>query len=267
MSRNVWIIVGCCLALAMLLILASCATSPRRTLTLESARRGLQTTYPCLLETFDLHQGSFTVNEAVWDTLPTPDRTLFLQRCSESRRDIVGSTSVTIRRDGGVLATYDGATPVFYSSPFLTVGSTEGSGVYPGSPTSQAVSDSESGPALLLMPNPVYPRDALQAGIEGTVWVKVLVGEDGNVEDIVVVGDGIAPLNDAAVAAASAAHFRPGVSGGSPQPMWVQIPLRFSILGKKELPTSRHAPGGSGLASSVSVPSVQPTQPQVKTGK
>jgi TonB family protein len=236
-------------------------------LTLESARQGLQIDYPRLLENFDLHQGTFAVNEAAWDTLPALERTLFLQRCSKSRRDIVGSTSVTIRKEGGILATYDGITPVFYSSPYVALGSREGSGVSAGGPASGVASDTESGPDLIVMPTPVYPKEALRAGVEGTVWIKVLVGEDGEVHDIVVVGDGIAALNDAAVAAASAARFQPAISGGNPQAVWVQIPMRFSIMGKREAPLGRPEPGANGLASSVSAPSAVPARPEIKSGK
>lgn len=258
MRRAIRILVGCYLPVFLLLIAASCATSPRRHVSLESARKALQLEYPALLQGFDLHQGTFTVQQAIWDTLATTDRTRFLKRCSQSRWGIVGSTAVTVRKDDGILATYDGATPVFYSNPFLTVGSAA---------AVAGESAASSGPTLIEMPNPIYPSEALQAGIEGTVSMKVLVGTDGHVRDIVVVGDGIAALNDAAVAAASAARFRPAIEAGAPISMWVQIPLRFSILGKRRLPLQTEERGAGGLASSISVPSVIPMEPGGKTGK
>lgn len=266
MKRNIRIVSGCCVAASLLLIVASCATTPRREITLESARRSLQIDYPRVLESFDLHQGYFIVVKEAWDTLPAPDRIAFLQRCSQSRRSVVGPTAVTVRGEDGLLATYDGNAPVFYSGPYLMVGTSESIGnpeevgkpPAAGSPVAVATSpagtlsgETSWGPALVVIPRPVYPKAALDAGIEGTVLVKVLVGEDGRVRDMAVVGDGIPALNGAAVAAASEARFQPAVEDGHSIAAWIQIPLRFSILGNRErTPKQRNEPRAVGLSAS-----------------
>jgi TonB family protein len=246
MKRNIRITSGCCSIALLLLLVASCATSPPRHVTLESARRSLQADYPRILQSFDLHQGYFIVSDEAWDTLPGPDRVQLLRRCSQSRQDIVGSLSVVIRNEDRVLATYDGVTPVLYSGPFQTIATQD---------AAETLDPSDPGPVLVAMRRPVYPREAIAAGVEGTVVVKVLVGEDGQVLNIVVVGDGIPALNGAAVAAASEAHFLPAVAEGHPIAAWLQIPLRFSIMGKRERPSALpHEPGTVGLASTITVP-------------
>ncbi len=249
MKRSIRIASGCCMAASLLLVLSSCATSPRRLVTLESARRSLQMDYPSILESFDLHQGNFTVSGAGWDTLPAPDRILFLQRCSQARQDVINSMSVVVRGDDRVLATYDGVAPVFFRSPFPVVG---------GSETASDLGGNEPGPVLVAMPRPVYPKPAIEAGVEGTVYVKVLVGTDGQVSEAHVVGDGIPVLNGAAVAAASQARFQAATENGQPIAAWVQMPLRFSIMGKRGAPVVQPgAPNGAGLTGSISRISTQ----------
>lgn len=86
----------------------------------------------------------------------------------------------------------------------------------------------EEMPVLISMPPPVYPDMARQAEVEGTVMVRALVGKDGKVQDAFVT-EGIPMLNDAAVAAAKKAVFKPALQQHKPVAVWVQIPMRFTL--------------------------------------
>jgi TonB family protein len=86
----------------------------------------------------------------------------------------------------------------------------------------------EEMPVLIQIPPPVYPDMARQAEVEGTVMVRALVGKDGKVQDAFVT-EGIPMLNDAAIAAAKKAIFKPALQQRRPVAVWVQIPMRFSL--------------------------------------
>jgi periplasmic protein TonB len=86
----------------------------------------------------------------------------------------------------------------------------------------------EEQPALISFPAPVYPTLARQAEVEGTVLLRVLVGKDGKVKEVVLVR-GIEMLNDASTEAARRALFRPALQQHRPVPVWVDIPLQFRL--------------------------------------
>lgn len=86
----------------------------------------------------------------------------------------------------------------------------------------------EEMPVLIQIPAPAYPDMARQAEVEGTVMVRALVGKDGKVQDAFVT-EGIPMLNDAAIAAARKAIFKPALQQRRPVAVWVQIPMRFSL--------------------------------------
>lgn len=75
-----------------------------------------------------------------------------------------------------------------------------------------------------------YPPAALSARREGSVGLKVLVGEDGHVMDVVVErSSGYAPFDEAARAAVSAALFKPYTVNGEPRIVLVRIPIDFTL--------------------------------------
>ena len=70
----------------------------------------------------------------------------------------------------------------------------------------------------------------MEAGLEGVVWVKALVGSDGSVRDAVVYkSSGTPSLDEAAVAAAPACKFKPAIQNGSPVAMWVTYKVEFVL--------------------------------------
>jgi len=83
-------------------------------------------------------------------------------------------------------------------------------------------------PELVSITNPVYPELAREAGVEGTVHVKVLVSEEGFVLEAFVL-EGLPLLDEAALEAARSALFRPAQQSGQPVRTWVVMPIEFSL--------------------------------------
>lgn len=83
-------------------------------------------------------------------------------------------------------------------------------------------------PVLLSIHRPIYPDLARQAGIDGTVLVKVLITRAGKVKEAVAV-DGPEVLRNAAADAAKTGLFKPALQGMNPVEVWVLIPVTFSL--------------------------------------
>jgi len=77
---------------------------------------------------------------------------------------------------------------------------------------------------------PEYPEIARQAGVEGKLTVRVLVGKNGRVVDAFVVpGTSIPMLDEAAVTAARRWVFTPALVDNHPVMVWVSIPIWFHL--------------------------------------
>ena len=74
-----------------------------------------------------------------------------------------------------------------------------------------------------------YTEEAKQAGVEGTVVLKVLVGEDGRVRDVKVVQGLPHGLTESAVRAVKACRYTIGEKDGKPVPVWVPGRIRFVL--------------------------------------
>jgi len=88
----------------------------------------------------------------------------------------------------------------------------------------------EKEPQIVKSVSPKYPEIARLAGIEGSVWVKVLVGKDGKPKKVVVLKE--APkgiFSEAAVEAAMQFLFTPAIMNAGPVACWVAIPFKFTI--------------------------------------
>jgi protein TonB len=80
--------------------------------------------------------------------------------------------------------------------------------------------------------NPDYPRLAKQAGITGTVWIKALVDEQGDVlKAIVAKSSGTVSLDESAIDAAYKNKFKPGIQNGRPVKVWVTYPVEYTLEG------------------------------------
>lgn len=90
-----------------------------------------------------------------------------------------------------------------------------------------------TGPDYLHNPRPAYPRMSLRLGEQGTTLVRVLVGPDGRAQQAAVAkSSGFPRLDEVSVKAAMGYRFQPGKRGGVPEPMWVNVPIEWTL--KKE---------------------------------
>jgi protein TonB len=80
-----------------------------------------------------------------------------------------------------------------------------------------------------LMSDLTYPSLAVKAGLEGTVIVQVVVGEDGVPRQPMVVRSGGQLLDEAAVAAVMKQRFHPGKQRNEAVPVRMAIPVRFAL--------------------------------------
>ena len=78
---------------------------------------------------------------------------------------------------------------------------------------------------------PVYPPRCLRRGIEGTVRVKVLVGEDGRPQEVTIgKSSGESALDEAAMEAVRGWRFEPARRNGVPVRAWAIIPIEFKLI-------------------------------------
>ncbi len=78
----------------------------------------------------------------------------------------------------------------------------------PSAQAIEGVPETRQMPVLIKEVRPVYPEDALRAGVEGTVEVEVTIGTDGKVVDPRVIRS-IPMLNEAALTAVRQWEFHP----------------------------------------------------------
>jgi protein TonB len=86
----------------------------------------------------------------------------------------------------------------------------------------------EQMPTPITIPRPNYPQLAREAGIEGQVKVRALVGTDGKVRRTLIVS-GPQQLQEAAERAVMKGSFRPALQNSRPVQVWVVVPINFSL--------------------------------------
>ena len=78
---------------------------------------------------------------------------------------------------------------------------------------------------------PVYPPRCRRMGIEGTVRVRALVGEDGRVlQALVAKTSGDDALDAAGVDAVETWRFEPARRDGMPVRAWASVPIEFKLI-------------------------------------
>ena len=88
----------------------------------------------------------------------------------------------------------------------------------------------DEAPELLTFVGPVYPELAREAGIEGTVMLRVLVDADGKVLSADVIRSDVTPaMEAAAMAAARRFVFRPAKQGTNPVSAYMAVPVTFKL--------------------------------------
>ncbi len=87
----------------------------------------------------------------------------------------------------------------------------------------------EKNPVPIKAPSPAFPDNARRIGIEGTVWVKMLVDKEGKVKKALVMKSDNPMFDEAATSAALQWVFTPAVMNNGPVPVWVSQPFRFKL--------------------------------------
>ena len=87
----------------------------------------------------------------------------------------------------------------------------------------------DSSPQITHWEAPVYPVEAVELELEGTVIVKVLVGIGGEPESAQVIQSVHHLLNDAAIQAAMDCQFVPGLVDCTIASSWVALPFLFRL--------------------------------------
>ncbi len=102
--------------------------------------------------------------------------------------------------------------------------------------------------------SPVYPLAAVQHRIQGSVWLSVLIGKDGRVENLRCIS-GHPLLIAAAQEAARQWVFRPATVGGVPVRVLTRIQIQFDlatyIRPRQVAATTQGESGWPGVRSSM----------------
>jgi protein TonB len=95
---------------------------------------------------------------------------------------------------------------------------------------SAATVDSDKYADYLKNPKPSYPMGPYRAGIEGTVWLRVQVLEDGGVGAVEIAqSSGNDELDQSALNTVKKWRFNAAVQGGKTAAQWVRIPITFKL--------------------------------------
>lgn len=87
----------------------------------------------------------------------------------------------------------------------------------------------EKMPQVVKSVTPIYPEIAKRAGVEGSVYVKILVSKEGKPMKAVVIKSDSKVFNQPAIDAAMQFIFTPAIQHHSPVMVWVVIPFRFKL--------------------------------------
>ncbi len=87
----------------------------------------------------------------------------------------------------------------------------------------------EKMPQVVVSAVPVYPELAKRAGVEGTVYVKILVSKEGKPLKAVVIKSDSEVFNQPATEAAMKFVFTPAIQHKAPVMVWVVVPFKFKL--------------------------------------
>jgi protein TonB len=84
-------------------------------------------------------------------------------------------------------------------------------------------------PIPVKTPDPDYPAELRKEGIQGTVGMDIVVGEDGKVKDVVVKKSADLRLNAQAVKTVKKWKFRPATKDGTPFAKQIYVETNFRV--------------------------------------
>jgi len=76
---------------------------------------------------------------------------------------------------------------------------------------------------------PEYPEIARRAGVEGTVWIKVLIDKEGRPKKALLVKSDADIFNESSMNAALQWVFTPALMNKGPVAVWVSVPFKFRL--------------------------------------
>jgi TonB family protein len=101
-----------------------------------------------------------------------------------------------------------------------------GTGTDPNRPATAV----DTRPIPLNLPRPNYTEEARRNKIQGVVRVRVLIGPDGRVRQVRLVGGGLPDgLNEEAIRAAYQMRFRAAMKDGQPVAFWQAVDIEFNL--------------------------------------
>ena len=87
-------------------------------------------------------------------------------------------------------------------------------------------------PTVIHRVSPKYPKNAMDNGIEGTVWLNCLIGGDGKVKETAVLRYDQKVFVQPSIDAVMKWEFVPAQLHGRPVKVWASIPFRFKLSKK-----------------------------------
>ena len=91
----------------------------------------------------------------------------------------------------------------------------------------------ESPPELVHAVPPKYPEIARKAQMEGKIFLHLLVGKNGEVEDVQFI-KGPEIFKEAAIKAARQFRFSPALQNDKPVRVWMAVPIDFKLTGSSQ---------------------------------
>ena len=89
-------------------------------------------------------------------------------------------------------------------------------------------------PQVVTYVTPDYPEIAKRAGVEGTVYVKILVSKQGKPLKAVVIKSDSKVFDQSAINAAMKFVFTPAIQHENPVMVWVVVPFKFRLTGNND---------------------------------
>ena len=100
----------------------------------------------------------------------------------------------------------------------------------PPAPVAPSAPKTITGVEYIRAPQPVYPNIARRMGESGTVMLRVLIGEKGLAEQVVIhKSSGSANLDEAGRQAVLRALYKPYIEDGKAIPVYALVPINFQL--------------------------------------
>lgn len=96
------------------------------------------------------------------------------------------------------------------------------------------IEDLDEQPAPIKTASPAYPKTALRDSLEGSVFLRVTINEQGEVAKVEIEKGTRDDLNAAAVEAMKQWKFKPPTRKGTPVQASVVVPFRFKLTKEKK---------------------------------